>query len=64
MSHAMRKQSSGFPTSSTQMGLEISALGSRGIYVSGLLQDNMDKKCFLGVNFSTSTKHFLYNTML
>ena len=30
----------------------------------GLLQDNMDKKCFLGVNFSTSTNHLLYNTML
>ena len=34
------------------------------ILIPGLLQDNMDKKCFLGVNFSTSTNHLLFNTML
>ena len=31
---------------------------------SGLWQDKMDKKCFLGVNFSTCSNHDLFSTML
>ena len=30
----------------------------------GLWQDKMDKKCFLGVNFSTCSNHHLFSTML
>ena len=34
------------------------------IYTVGLWQDKMDKKCFLGVDFSTCSNHHLFSIML